>query len=196
MTPELEAAYAEPHRRYHGRAHVEDCLAELAAVPGVSAAERRVLELAIWWHDAVYDPARPDNEERSAVRAEAALREAGEPAALAAEVARLVRLTKGHAVEPGDRMGALLVSIDLSILGRLPEAYDAYAAAIRQEYAFVPEDAWRAGRSAVLRRFLEADTIYPNEALRGRYEAAARGNLGRELDRLTGCSTEGGAPDF
>jgi predicted metal-dependent HD superfamily phosphohydrolase len=184
MTPDLLAAYAEPHRRYHGLAHVEDCLARLAEVEGLSAEDRRLVELAIWWHDAVYDPTRSDNEEVSAERAEAALLAAGEAPETAAEVARLVRLTKGHAVEPGDRRGALLVSIDLSILGREPEAYDAYVEGVRAEYAFVPDELWRAGRATVLRRFLEAETLYPDPAFRARFEARARENTARELESL------------
>jgi predicted metal-dependent HD superfamily phosphohydrolase len=107
------------------------------------------------------------------------------------EVARLIRLTRGHTVEPGDRLGALLVSIDLSILGRPPQLYDRYAVAIREEYAFVPDDAFRAGRAGVLRRFLEAEVIFPDPRFRSRLKAAARANLMREL-----VSLEQAAPDL
>ena len=186
MTPALQAAYAGPHRRYHTLEHVEDCLRLLAGVQGLSAEERRVLEYAIWWHDAIYDPRRSDNEDRSAELAERDLADRGEPPELRAEVARLIRLTRGHAVGPGDRLGALMVSIDLSILGREPQAYDRYAAQVREEYGFVPDDAWRAGRAAVLRGFLDADHIYPDEAFRARFEAQARANIERELAALAG----------
>ncbi len=185
MTPALLAAYAEPHRRYHTLAHVEDCLARLGEVEGLSAAERRVLELAVWWHDAVYDPTRSDNEERSAELAERDLVALGEPEEVRAEVARLVRLTKGHEVEADDRLGAVLVSIDLSILGAAPDDYDRYAAQVREEYGFVPDDAFRAGRAAVLRRFLDAGAIYPDAAFGARHEAPARANIARELAALS-----------
>lgn len=184
MTPELRARYSEPHRSYHTLAHVADCLAQLSEVERLSAAERRLLELAAWWHDAIYDPARPDNEERSADLARRDLAALGEPDPVIDEVARLILLTRGHAVAPGDRLGAILVSIDLSILGREPAAYDRYAAQVREEYAFVPDDAFRAGRTAVLRKFLDAPVIYADPAFAERYEAPARENLARELSSL------------
>lgn len=184
MLPRLEAAYAEPHRRYHTLEHVQDCLAQLARVEGLSAQDRRVLEYAIWWHDAVYDPTRHDNEARSAELAERDLERLGEPEAVRAEVARLVRLTAGHVVEPGDPLGGILVSIDLSIFGARAAAYDRYAAAIREEYGFVPDEAFRAGRAAVLRKFLDAPVIYPDERFRARLEVQARENLARELATL------------
>lgn len=184
MTPALEAAYAEPHRRYHTRRHIEDCLARLDAWPGLSAAERRLLTWAIWWHDAVYDPRAADNEARSAERARQELPALGATVAEAEEVARLIRLTSGHRVAPGDRLGAVLVSIDLSVLAAPPVVYDAYARAVREEYAHVPEAAWRHGRAAVLQRFLDAPVIFPDPAFRAAHETQARANLEREIASL------------
>ena len=129
---ELVAAYTAPGRHYHNLAHIEDCLDALARVD-LSAAEREILSEAIWWHDVVYDATRADNEELSARLAEQHVRED-----LRQDVGRLIRLSKTHAVQPGDRLGAILISIDLSILGAEPARYDAYAAAIRQEFIHVP----------------------------------------------------------
>jgi predicted metal-dependent HD superfamily phosphohydrolase len=193
MLPHLEAAYAEPHRRYHTRRHVEDCLDKLASVEGLSERDRRVLERAIWWHDAVYDPMRGDNEDKSAELAERDLPGLRTPPGETAEVARLIRLTKGHEVEPGDRLGAILVTIDLSILGAPPADYDAYARAIREEYAHVPDDAFRAGRAQILRRFLDGP-IYPLPDLMPGLEARARDNLRREIALLDGEEPRGAAP--
>ena len=184
MTPALRQAYQESHRRYHTLEHVEDCLAELARPPGLSAHDRQVLEWAIWWHDAVYDPTRSDNEAKSAELARRDLAALGASEADRDEVGRLILLTKGHEVETHDRLGAILVSIDLSILGRAPDGYDRYAAQVREEYGFVPEALYRAGRAAVLRHFLEAPVIYPDPAFRARLEAPARANLERELQTL------------
>lgn len=184
MKPRLEAAYAEPHRRYHTRAHIEACLQLLDEVQGLTARERRLLTWAIWWHDAVYDPAASDNEARSADLAQSDLADDGVAPAERAEVARLIRLTAGHQVAEDDRLGATLVSIDLAILGAPPADYDDYARAVREEYAHVPEPLWRLGRAQVLRRFLEAAAIYPDPGFRARFEAAARENLARELTLL------------
>lgn len=184
MTPGLEAAYAEPHRRYHTRRHIEHCLEMLDAVPDLTDRERRLLTWAIWWHDAVYDPRASDNEALSAELARHELPALGAAPDEIEEVARLIRLTAGHSVDAGDRLGAILVSIDLAVLGAAPADYDAYARAVREEYAHLPDAAWRASRSAVLQRFLEAPVIYPDPRIRAAREAAARANLARELSSL------------
>lgn len=176
---ELVAAYTAPGRHYHNLAHIEDCLAALARVDGLSAAEREILAEAIWWHDVVYDPTRSDNEELSAQLAEQHVR-----ADIGAEVACLIRLTRTHEVLPDDRLGAILISIDLSILGAEPARYDAYAAAIRQEFIHVGDADYRAGRAGVLRRFAARQVIYPDAEFAARYDQRARENLARELASL------------
>jgi len=193
MTPALEAAYAEPHRRYHSRAHIEACLALLAGQEGLSAGDRRLLEYAVWWHDAVYDPTRSDNEAVSADMARADLLALGETPVVADEVARLILLTKGHTVAPGDRLGGLLVSIDLAVLGGAPAEYDAYAAGVRQEYVHVPENAFRTGRARMMQHFLDAPVLYPDPAFRARLETRARVNIAREIAALTGPDPSGGS---
>ncbi|MGA7807842.1 phosphohydrolase [Bradyrhizobium sp.] len=175
----LMATYTAPGRYYHDLAHIEDCLAVLAGVGDLSTAEHEILTEAIWWHDVVYDPTRSDNEELSAELAEAKLRPD-----LRQEVGRLIRLTKTHRVEPSDRLGAILVSIDLSTLGAEPARYDAYAAAIRREFAHVADDDYRAGRAKVLREFLSRPVIFPDAGLAARYDRQARDNVARELASL------------
>ena len=180
MTREdLIAAYSAPSRHYHNLAHIQDCLDQLARVDALSAAERAILEAAIWWHDVVYDPTRSDNEELSAQRAEQNL-----GAEMREEVGRLIRLTRTHQVEAGDKLGAILISIDLSILAAEPARYDAYAAAIRKEFAHVPDAAYRAGRSDVLRRFAAKPVIFPDATFARALDRRARENLTRELATL------------
>jgi predicted metal-dependent HD superfamily phosphohydrolase len=178
---DLVAAYSVPNRHYHNLRHIEDCLGLLAGVDDLSAANREILTQAIWWHDVVYDPTRSDNEELSAQLAEQHV-----APEFRHEVGRLIRLTRTHRVEPGDRLGAILISIDLSILGAEPARYDAYAAAIRKEFAHVPESDYRAGRSNVLRRFAAQPVIFPDAAFAKEYDRQARDNLARELASLRG----------
>ncbi|WOH65005.1 phosphohydrolase [Bradyrhizobium sp. BWA-3-5] len=180
MTREdLIAAYTAAGRHYHNLAHIEDCVAALARIDDLSAREREILSEAIWWHDVVYDATRADNEERSAELAEQHVR-----ADIAEEVGRLIRLTKTHDVKSGDRLGAILISIDLSILGAEPARYDAYAAAIRQEFIHVPEADYRAGRARVLGHFAAKPVIFPDAAFAAKYDQKARANLARELASL------------
>ncbi len=178
----LVAAWSEPHRRYHDRAHLAAVLAEierLATAEGLDAAEARIARLAGWWHDAVYRPGS-DDEADSAAWAERAITAWGEPD-LAGAVARAVLATRDHqATRPAE---AVLVDADLAVLAGPPDAYERYRSATRAEYAHVPDDAWRSGRAAVLRRLLDRARLFhtPTGAAR---EDAARANLAAELAAL------------
>ncbi len=172
--------WSEPHRRYHTPDHLAFVLDVIDRYADL-ARDADAVRLAAWFHDAVYDPRAGDNEERSARLAEAELAGLGERAA---EVARLVRLTAGHAVEPGDANGALLADADLAILAAAPADYDRYAEAIRAEYAHVPDDAFRAGRAAVLESLAGLPSLFRVVPEQADWEARARANLARELRTL------------
>ncbi|WP_395574187.1 hypothetical protein [Streptomyces sp. BK79] len=180
----LLARWQEPQRRYHTLTHLTavldhvDVLAEHADDPDV-------VRLAAWFHDAVYLPDRSENEERSARLAERALPEAGVPAEKTAEVARLVRLTVTHAPAEDDRDGQVLCDADLSVLASPPSAYAAYTAAVREEYHFVPNDAFREGRAAILRRLLDLPRLFHTPHGQRAWEATARYNVTGELEMLS-----------
>ncbi|MFJ6798210.1 hypothetical protein [Streptomyces sp. NPDC091268] len=187
----LLTAWAEPQRRYHTTAHLADVLARIDVLADhagdagdTHALDRAVVELAAWFHDAVYRPDRSENEERSAALAERALPELGIDAARTAEVARLVRLTVTHDPTPGDTAGEVLCDADLAVLAGAPDAYAAYAAAVRAEYGFVPDDAFRAGRAAVLRQLLGLPRLFRTPYGAAHWEAPARANLAAELAEL------------
>jgi predicted metal-dependent HD superfamily phosphohydrolase len=189
---DLLRRYGEPHRRYHTTEHlaaVLDHVDELAA----EAADVGAVRLAAWFHDAVYDPSRGDNEERSAVLAERMLADTDLPAVTVAEVVRLVRLTTTHDPRDDDRNGAVLCDADLAILAAPPDRYAAYAASVREEYAAVPDDAFRAGRAEILRSLLELPVLFRTAPARERWEAAARHNLQTEL-MLLGRASGGADP--
>ncbi|RKN39079.1 metal-dependent phosphohydrolase [Micromonospora endolithica] len=183
---ELLARWGEPHRRYHTTGHLT---AVLDVVDAYAPLARRadLVRLAAWCHDAVYDPRAPGdaNERDSADLAGTLLTRCGLPTDVVAEVRRLVLLTAGHAVEETDVDGALLCDADLAVLAAPPPAYDRYAAAIRREYAHVPEAAFRAGRADVLRRLLALPALYRLPQPSRTWETAARANLSRELATLT-----------
>ncbi|MEU5305578.1 hypothetical protein ACH4YO_34595 [Streptomyces noursei] len=177
--------WAEPQRHYHTTDHltaVLDRIDELAA----HAEDLPAVQLAAWFHDAVYRPDRSENEERSAALAERALPELGIAAPRAAEVARLVRLTVTHDPAPDDRNGAVLCDADLAVLAGSPDTYADYAAAVRAEYAFVPDPDFRAGRAAVLRQLLALPRLFMTAQAHDRWETAARHNLSTELTLLEG----------
>lgn len=176
------AAWSEPARRYHDLDHLRDCLAELDQAP-TGDAERDRVEAALWFHDAVYDPRAADNEARSAEWARGALAALGIAPAVADDVARLVLLTR-HADPAPDAAGKLLCDIDLAVLGRDADAFDAYERGIREEYAWVPEADFRAARRRILTALLGRQSVYQTRYFRGRLEAGARSNLARSRVRL------------
>jgi len=179
----LLARWSEPQRHYHTVDHLTAVLNHIDVLEE-HAADPDLVRLAAWFHDAVYLPDRSENEERSAHLAERALAEAGLTPAATAEVARLVRLTVTHAPEADDLNGQVLCDADLAILAAPPEPYAAYTAAVREEYAFVPDDAFRAGRAAVLRQLLGLPRLFRTPHGEREWESRARHNLATELKLL------------
>ncbi|MEU9778416.1 hypothetical protein [Streptomyces sp. NPDC047968] len=181
---DLLGRWAEPQRRYHTTDHLVAVLHRVDELREY-AADLAAVRLAAWFHDAVYLPDRSENEERSARLAERALTELGVGEARTAEVARLVRLTVTHDPEEGDADGQVLCDADLAVLAAAPAAYAAYAAAVREEYGFVPEELFRDGRAAVLRGLLALPRLYRTPHGREHWEAPARHNLTVELELLS-----------
>lgn len=182
---DLIARYARPERHYHDLTHLAECLAELDTAAdgpaGAAACDDFVaVATALWFHDAVYDPTRSDNEAASADLAAARLATLGASPAEIARVRQLV-LDTAHRADPATPDGRLIVDVDLAILGQPADRFDRYDRAIRLEYAHVPEAAYRAGRAAVLRGFLNRAAIYRTDRFAARYEVAARDNLRRAL---------------
>ncbi len=175
---ELEKAYGEAHRHYHTLEHVAQCLAWLDWCWGL--AERpQELGLALWFHDCVYDPARNDNEARSAAVARQRLAAWGAPAEVLARIEALILATAGHAASEGDV--GLLLDIDLAILGAEPRAFARFEAQVREEYRAVPEPAYALGRARVLRGLCARTPFYSTPFLRAELEERAQANLERAL---------------
>jgi predicted metal-dependent HD superfamily phosphohydrolase len=179
---DLLARYGEPHRRYHTAEHLAFMLGVIDQLADL-AADADAVRYAAWFHDAVYIVGA-ENEELSARLAGQVLTEAGRPAALVAEVARLVRLTSAHDPRPEDRNGSVLCDADLAVLGGSPEQYRRYREQVRDEYRQVPDDRYAAGRAAILRGLLDQPRLYRTAAAHGRYERAARINLAAEIASL------------
>ncbi len=179
----LEARYNQPHRRYHTAQHIRQVL-EAITVLDPDSSDQLELELAAWFHDAIYAPGRSDNEERSAFFAKDTLELVGASPTVGAEVARLVLLTAHHNPEPDDRAGSVLCDADLSILGSTPDDYASYAAAIRDEYSLIPAAAFGSGRAKILRQFLARPTLFQTAIGQELWENTARSNIQQELLEL------------
>jgi predicted metal-dependent HD superfamily phosphohydrolase len=173
---QLLARWNESHRHYHTADHLTAVLDHVAELEG-----KGCVLLAAWYHDAIYWPARHDNEERSARLAQRTLSGIGINQPTVAEVVRLIRLTVTHDPAPDDGNGAILCDADLAILGARPDAYRRYAAAIRAEYAHLDPPTFAAGRTAVLRRLLGRPRLFRTTKGSRRWEQSARVNIKTEL---------------
>lgn len=178
---DLCARYGQAHRHYHDLTHLDACLTMLDAHRAAATRVGEVLA-ALLFHDAVYDPMRSDNEAESARLAREVLRRGGADEPVIARIEEMILATRDH--EPRGADGALVLDIDLAILGEEPEAFERYDRAIRQEYAFVPESAYVEGRRAVLEGFLARPRIFHTEDLYAERERKARENLRAALVRL------------
>ena len=178
----LLATYSEPQRHYHNGHHIADCLHEFDQVRQV-ATDPLAVELAIWYHDAVYDSHAADNEARSAELAKDWMRKCGTTAELTDSVGQLILATKSHdAALHAD--APLLVDVDLSVLGQVAERFWKYEDQIRMEYEWVPENTFATKRAEILERFLARKRIYITEHFFRKYEEQTRMNLITSLQKL------------
>lgn len=179
---ELIGRYQEPHRAYHTDQHLRECLQWLDELAG-AVTEPLALGMAIWYHDAIYWPRRSDNEQASADLATAHLGSAGADPRFIDTVAALIMVTAHQAAPPpGDP--AVLVDIDLAILGAAPERFAEYEVQIRKEYAWVPEFLFRRKRAEVLQGFMRRPRLYSTPVMFDRLESNARANLSRAINAL------------
>jgi len=154
-------------------------MTELDDAAGLATSLESV-ELALWFHDAVYDTRALDNEEQSAVLARQCLTEAAVEVALVERIEGLVMATKSHAITR-DPDTALMLDVDLSILGQSEKRFAEYEAAIRQEYYWVPENTFTTERAKILERFLARERLYITDQFFRKYEVQARLNLEQSL---------------
>lgn len=179
---ELITFYNSPERYYHNFNHVLSCLAYFEKIKPLSR-NPDAIELALIFHDVVYDSHKHDNEAASAQFASVSLARLGVSKDVIRQVEELIMATC-HNVAPVNRNSALIMDIDLSILWQAPPVFDDYEAAIRKEYAWVSEEAYRVGRSQVLHGFIQRSRIYYTDYFRKLYEGAARENILRSLRKL------------
>lgn len=179
---DLVERYSQPHRHYHNFGHIAACLTEFDSSCQL-ASQPVAVELAIWFHDAVYDPHAGDNEEQSAQLAERCLSQSGASSHLRAAVTDLVLATKTHDASKHTD-AALVVDVDLSIFGKPEDRFWEYEAQIRREYDWVPDAVFAIKRATILKRFLTRGRIYSTKWFFQSHEMQARSNLEASLRKL------------
>ncbi|MFO1372387.1 MAG: hypothetical protein U1F42_08325 [Candidatus Competibacteraceae bacterium] len=178
----LLACYREPHRRYHTLQHLTECLTNFSEIRAYAEFPAEI-EIALWFHDAIYATARKDNEVKSAEWARTSVLAAQLPLAVAERVYSLVMATR-HSAIPRSTDAKIIVDVDLWILGAEPARFTQYEQQIRQEYVQIPELLFRHERKKLLQEFLKRPRIFNTDLFLERYEAQARSNLTGSLQQL------------
>lgn len=179
----LVDAYTKPDRHYHNLDHISQVLATIEKFADQVQCPIAV-NLAVWFHDFVYDSQASDNELQSAKLAQELLIGVGIPLTTVDRVQQLILATQGHQIDPSDRDKCIFLDADLAILGADPVQYQAYQQSIRREYSWVSDAAYQVGRSQVLQKFLHRDRIYHTDLLFDRLESIARANIEKEIASL------------
>ena len=207
LQQEVLRAWNEPQRHYHDERHLRECLALWMLWRGQCKHPGEVA-IALWFHDAVYDPQASDNELNSAAWAARSFGAAGIDSDAAQRVFKLILATahdgdesreagansavsanvSEFGIRSGDEKAAdsdLLLDIDLAILGSPPERFSSYEADVRQEYAWVPQTVYQEKRVALLQRFVDRPRLYRSAPAFEMFEAQARINLSEAVLRLS-----------
>jgi len=179
----LDNAYSEKHRSYHTQSHIKACLDTLDSCT-LSLSRIHEIEMAFWFHDAIYKIYSSTNEEDSALWSARFLEANQVDAASVSRVYQYILDTKHNAVTTSLE-ASVVVDIDLAILGSEPVSYDQFEKAIAYEYQIVPAIVYRKKRRQILRSFMSREHIYQTDYYRERYEDRARLNLKRAIDQLS-----------
>jgi predicted metal-dependent HD superfamily phosphohydrolase len=180
----LTEAYSTPGRVYHTLDHIQAVLASIETAR-TQATNFPAIQLAAWFHDCIYDSQATDNEEQSALYAQNTLSSLAIPAETVQAATEMILSTKTHWTAESNYDCQVLLDADLAILGAPSQHYDAYARAIRQEYSWVPAEAYRTGRVQVLQTFLQRARIYWTEVQYSALERQARENIRGEIASLS-----------
>ena len=179
---ELLSLYGENHRAYHNFVHVASMLREFDEVRDYIENPEQ-FEIAIWYHDAIYNTKEKNNEEKSAELAQKTLIKAGIKPEFINNVTKLILATK-HQETPQKTDEQYLIDLDLSILRESQREFDEYELDVREEYSWVPEETFKAKRAEILQFFLDRDNIYLTELFRNKYKDQAIKNLTKSIEKL------------
>lgn len=180
---EIEQKYSGKKRHYHTLAHLENLFTQLFACKDVIE-DWDIIIFSLCYHDIVYNVLKHDNEEKSAVFAEARLKSIGVPSSKIENCTAQIIATKTHTIS-ADPDTNLFTDADLSILGEPWTAYKTYCTQVRKEYVVYPDMLYKPGRKKVLQHFLQMERIYKTEYFFNKFEREARENLLTEIEELT-----------
>lgn len=179
----LQNLYSERHRFYHNLEHIKFLLALFQAFES-ELNDKQAIFFSIWFHDAIYEPQKNDNEKQSAKLACEELKKLSLPEEKISKIEKLILATEKHSAENINADGKFFLDFDLAILGAEDDIYDEYKNAIRSEYSFVPEMIYKTERKRIMQNFLKREFVYFTKTMRENFEEKARRNIEREILEL------------
>ncbi|MGB3623432.1 hypothetical protein FT643_17050 [Ketobacter sp. MCCC 1A13808] len=179
----LLKSYSEPHRHYHNPIHIDATLKQLDCVQYL-AEQPDEIELALWFHDAIYNPVSSSNELDSADWAAGFLKQHAVIQDRIDRVHNLIMATL-HCASLKQADETLMVDIDLTILGSPESAYEQFECNVREEYKWVPEPLYKAKRKEILQGFVDRERIYHTDYFHNHLEVRARQNLNKAIRNLS-----------
>ncbi|MFN8281771.1 MAG: hypothetical protein U0U67_01050 [Chitinophagales bacterium] len=175
--------YSESNRYYHNTTHIQKML-DLSFEYAAKLKDVETVQLAIFYHDIIYNSLSKTNETDSAALAVKQLSNTNFPVEKIKMVEQFIISTQKHLplIDNADLL--YFLDFDLAILGTEQAAYTDYAEKIRKEYKWVPSFLYKKNRAKVLQHFLEREHIYYSEIFRNLYEVNARENIKFEIDEV------------
>jgi len=175
----LIVAYSEKQRSYHTVQHLYECLVLLESIR-TNLNDANAVVLALWFHDAVYDPQAKDNELKSAELFEQYVAH-DLSADVVQKIKRWIVATQKH--ESTHELDLqFLLDIDLAILAASPTRFAEYEQQIQKEYAWVDSEIYFTKRKEVLAYFYQTEPLYQTEYFQQNFEQRAKSNLKNIVD--------------
>lgn len=178
---EIEKNYSKKKRYYHNLTHLDNLYLQLSKVKS-EINDWDTLLFSLFYHDAIYNASKRDNEEKSAELAKENLSLISYPIDKINTCCEQIMATKSHAVSDNNDTN-FFTDADLSILGQSWEDYAMYYQQVRKEYAVYPDFLYNPGRKKVLQHFLKMDRIFKTDYFFEKFEKQARKNLSQELEK-------------
>lgn len=173
--------YRQPHRRYHTLAHLDECFERLEPFLVILKRPAEAV-LALWFHDVVYDQKSTSNEAASADLADRYMATAGLSRLSRDRIVSMI-LATSHISAPASQDAGVVIDVDLSILAAGRQRFDEYERQVREEYDYLDDRSFWTGRSAFLAKLLARPQIYNTFLGKDLFEARARANIARSIDR-------------
>jgi len=147
---EIAKQWSETHRFYHDLDHLFDLLDQIDKRYPNTSKERDMLILTALFHDIIYNPARDDNETKSAKFFISKCKNVNDDIE---DIYDMILDTKAHEGKSG--LSSVFNDMDMSIVTKDLDTLLKWEEEIREEYSVYPDKMYKEGRIMFLNSLLE-----------------------------------------